>query len=68
MYLFSYRPGGELIPGEDQVEGLKRLLTEVCTGSFKYYHSKIVTSLLGLKSVINDILSSDVGSSGSATS
>jgi hypothetical protein len=25
----SSRPGGELNPGEDEVEGLKRLLTEV---------------------------------------
>jgi len=25
----SFRPGGELIPGEDQTEGLKRLLAEV---------------------------------------
>lgn len=24
------RPGGELNPGEDEVEGLKRLMTEVC--------------------------------------
>lgn len=25
----SFRPGGELSPGEDEVEGLKRLMTEV---------------------------------------
>lgn len=27
-YIFN-RPGGELNPGEDEVEGLKRLMTEV---------------------------------------
>lgn len=27
--LLFYRPGGELSPGEDEVEGLKRLMTEV---------------------------------------
>lgn len=27
---FFKLPGGELNPGEDEVEGLKRLLTEVC--------------------------------------
>lgn len=27
--LLSCRPGGELNPGEDEVEGLKRLMTEV---------------------------------------
>lgn len=27
--LVCYRPGGELNPGEDDIEGLKRLLTEV---------------------------------------
>lgn len=29
--LLSCRPGGELNPGEDEVEGLKRLMTEVTT-------------------------------------
>lgn len=29
--LLSCRPGGELSPGEDEVEGLKRLMTEVTT-------------------------------------
>lgn len=28
-YKYEFRPGGELNSGEDQVEGLKRLLTEV---------------------------------------
>lgn len=27
----NFRPGGELNPGEDDIEGLKRLLTEVST-------------------------------------
>lgn len=27
--VLSCRPGGELSPGEDEVEGLKRLMTEV---------------------------------------
>ena len=26
---YIFRPGGELNPGEDDIEGLKRLLTEV---------------------------------------
>lgn len=30
-WLLSCRPGGELSPGEDEVEGLKRLMTEVAT-------------------------------------
>lgn len=30
-YCVEYRPGGELNPGEDDIEGLKRLLTEVAT-------------------------------------
>lgn len=30
---FFKLPGGELNPGEDEVEGLKRLLTEVCSES-----------------------------------
>lgn len=29
MSITFFRPGGELNPGEDEVEGLKRLLTEV---------------------------------------
>lgn len=29
VLIFSCRPGGELSPGEDEVEGLKRLMTEV---------------------------------------
>lgn len=29
MILVYFRPGGELNPAEDEVEGLKRLLTEV---------------------------------------
>jgi len=35
--LLSCRPGGELTAGEDEVEGLKRLMTEVATSlhSFK---------------------------------
>uniref|UniRef100_A0A1Y1K9B8 Cleavage and polyadenylation specificity factor subunit 5 n=1 Tax=Photinus pyralis TaxID=7054 RepID=A0A1Y1K9B8_PHOPY len=33
---FFKLPGGELNPGEDEVEGLKRLLTEVCLCVFIY--------------------------------
>jgi len=29
MAYYLFRPGGELKHGEDQIEGLKRLLTEV---------------------------------------
>lgn len=29
IFVFFFRPGGELNAGEDEVEGLKRLLTEV---------------------------------------
>lgn len=29
LYIVFYSPGGELNPGEDEVEGLKRLMTEV---------------------------------------
>lgn len=31
------RPGGELNPGEDEVEGLKRLMTEVTTSESRVY-------------------------------
>lgn len=33
--LLSCRPGGELSPGEDEVEGLKRLMTEVATSQHR---------------------------------
>lgn len=38
MYVFSCcsRPGGELNAGEDEVEGLKRLLTEVTVSTTPY--------------------------------
>lgn len=39
---FHCRPGGELEPGEDEVEGLKRLLTEV---SCITYLADVLTSL-----------------------
>lgn len=30
-YLFALsRPGGEITPGEDEIEGLKRAMAEVC--------------------------------------
>lgn len=33
--LLSCRPGGELSPGEDEVEGLKRLMTEVAASQLQ---------------------------------
>ena len=36
--MLLWRPGGELKPGEDQVEGLKRLLTEVCIVLYPYIY------------------------------
>lgn len=35
---FFKLPGGELNPGEDEIEGLKRLLTEVFKFYFFYKH------------------------------
>lgn len=40
--LLSCRPGGELNPGEDEVEGLKRLMTEVTTQHQLFVVSVIV--------------------------
>lgn len=37
-FIFN-RPGGELNPGEDEVEGLKRLMTEVRICSFVCFFS-----------------------------
>lgn len=31
MFCLNCRPGGELRTGENEVDGLKRLMTEVCT-------------------------------------
>lgn len=31
-----HRPGGELMPGEDEIDGLKRSMTEVSTYSWKF--------------------------------
>lgn len=42
--LLFYRPGGELSPGEDEVEGLKRLMTEVTAS----HHSFIYLLIWGL--------------------
>lgn len=36
FYLLFFRPGGELNAGEDEVEGLKRLLTEVTVSTKPY--------------------------------
>ena len=33
LKFYFHRPGGELNPGEDDIEGLKRLLTEVTSCS-----------------------------------
>lgn len=35
------RPGGELNPGEDEVEGLKRLLTEVSLSVLLFIFSSV---------------------------
>ncbi|NXD72825.1 CPSF5 factor, partial [Eolophus roseicapillus] len=40
---FFKLPGGELNPGEDEVEGLKRLMTEVC-----FFHYGVVISWLNV--------------------
>lgn len=43
------RPGGELNPGEDEVEGLKRLMTEVTqhktSASLSFGYSRFVSTL-----------------------
>lgn len=39
----SHRPGGELSPGEDEVEGLKRLMTEVATVTAQLNRLVVVT-------------------------
>lgn len=49
---FFKLPGGELNPGEDEVEGLKRLLTEVCVVSYIVFQSG---SLWLLQSIISSI-------------
>lgn len=36
LFFLLYRPGGELNTGEDEVEGLKRLLTEVTVSATSY--------------------------------
>lgn len=36
MSSYCFRPGGELNAGEDEVEGLKRLLTEVTVSTTPY--------------------------------
>lgn len=46
------RPGGELNPGEDEVEGLKRLMTEVLF-QFSYFHSKMTCEKESLEQVTN---------------
>ena len=40
-FVHIFRPGGELGPGEDEIEGLKRLMTEVC-----FVYSNFVRMLL----------------------
>lgn len=40
-FTFTFSPGGELNPGEDEVEGLKRLMTEVFIYLF-IFHFKLV--------------------------
>ena len=37
MLACCVRPGGELKPSEDQLEGLKRLLNEVCCSVSAYF-------------------------------
>lgn len=44
---FFKLPGGELNPGEDEVEGLKRLLTEVCIYVFVTF--KVISDACHLK-------------------
>lgn len=44
------RPGGELNPGEDEVEGLKRLMTEVAqhktSGSLSFGYFRFVSTIM----------------------
>lgn len=58
--LLSNRPGGELSPGEDEVEGLKRLMTEVATSqhTFKLLIAVMVVDLMYFNFCL-DVRSSD---------
>lgn len=44
--LLHYSPGGELNPGEDEVDGLKRLMTEVNANRITNFFSKKLYSFL----------------------
>lgn len=43
QHVFFYRPGGELMPGEDENEGLKRAMTEVLISYFVAYNPSLVS-------------------------
>jgi hypothetical protein len=64
--IYFHRPGGELNPGEDDIEGLKRLLTEVKSCShdiadvnnachYRYLADKMVLYKNGLLKILWEI-------------